>query len=152
MPGSTVPLECQFVKFRNFWVSLCVGCSLLATLAGAAVPPGTPEEIAERVRPMGELCRTGDPCAQVAAAASAAPKTGDQVYNQFCFACHAAGVAGAPKFGDKAAWAPHLEQGMDTLFEHTLNGIRAMPPKGTCMACSDEELRGAMQYMVDAAK
>jgi cytochrome c5 len=140
------------VKFRNLWVSLGVGCSLLATLSWASVPPGTPEEIAKRVQPLGELCRTGDPCAQAAAAASATPMTGEQVYNQFCFACHAAGVAGAPKFGDKAAWAPPLAQGVDTLFQHTLTGIRAMPPKGTCMACSDEELRGAMQYMLDAAR
>jgi cytochrome c5 len=140
------------VKFRILWLSLGIACSLSATLAWANVPPGTPEEIAERVRPLGELCRAGDPCAQAAATASAVPMTGEQVYTQFCFACHATAVAGAPKLGDKAAWAPRIEQGVDTLFQHTLLGIRAMPPKGTCMACSDEELNGALQYLLDAAK
>jgi cytochrome c5 len=148
-------MECEFVKFRNLWVSLGVALSLLAAFAWSDVPPGTPDEIAERVRPLGELCRAGDPCAQgttATASASTGPMTGEQVYSQFCFACHATGAAGAPKLGDTAAWAPRMEQGMDTLFQHTLSGIRAMPPKGTCNACSDDELRGALQHMVDAAQ
>jgi cytochrome c5 len=50
--------------------------------------------------------------------------------------------------GDAAAWQPRIDKGMDTLWQHTLNGLNAMPPKGTCMACSDEELRAAMDHMV----
>ena len=87
-----------------------------------------------------------------AAATASGPLTGEQVYNQFCFACHAAGVAGAPLLGDAAAWAPRIAQGLDVLWEHTLNGINAMPAKGTCMSCSDEELRASMDYMVEAAQ
>lgn len=126
----------------------------LVVLGGAAwafaarVPPGTEDQIRERLTPFGELCRSGDPCAGAAATASTGPMTGEQVYNQSCTVCHATGVAGAPAFGDAAAWAPRIDKGMDTLWEHTQQGFNAMPPKGTCIACSDEELRGAMEYMV----
>jgi cytochrome c5 len=54
--------------------------------------------------------------------------------------------------GNAAAWEPRLAKGMDTLWEHTVNGFNAMPPKGTCMSCSDEELRAAMDYMVEEAQ
>jgi cytochrome c5 len=63
--------------------------------------------------------------------------------------CHATGAAGAPKLGDAAAWAPRIAAGMDSLFTNATNGLNAMPPKGLCMACSDEELKGAIQYIVD---
>ena len=63
-------------------------------------------------------------------------------------ACHDAGVAGAPKIGVAADWADRIAQGEDTLVEHAINGIRGMPPKGTCMSCSDEEIRLAVEYMV----
>jgi cytochrome c5 len=63
--------------------------------------------------------------------------------------CHATGAAGAPKLGDTAAWAPRIAAGMDSLVANVMNGLNAMPPKGLCMACSDEELQGAVQYMVD---
>jgi cytochrome c5 len=114
------------------------------------VPPGTEDEIRERLQPFGELCRAGDECGSGGQAASAGSggMSGEQVYNQFCGTCHAAGVAGAPVLGDPAAWQPRIDKGMDTLWQHTLNGLNAMPPKGTCMACSDEELRAAMDHMV----
>ncbi len=128
--------------------------TLTVAVWAGAVPPGTADEIRERLTPFGEVCRSGDDCAGAGAAttASSGPMTGEQVYNQFCGTCHAAGVAGAPIQGDGAAWEPRLAKGMDTLWDHTLNGFNAMPPKGTCMACSDEELRNAMEYMVEAAQ
>lgn len=129
-------------------------------LAGASVaiaepvPPGTEDEIRERLQPFGELCRPGDACASSAtvAADGGGGMSGEQVYSQFCGTCHAAGVAGAPVLGEAAAWEPRLAKGMDTLWDHTLNGFNAMPPKGTCMACSDDELRAAMEYMVDEVR
>jgi cytochrome c5 len=138
------------VKTIRTWVSLGIGIGMLAAVANA-VPPGTVDEIRERVKPFGQVCRAGDECGQTTAAAATGPLTGEQVYNQFCFACHASGVGGAPLLGDAAAWEPRIAQGVDTLWNHTLNGINAMPAKGTCMNCSDDELRGAMEYMVDAA-
>ena len=85
-------------------------------------------------------------------AAAMAERSGEEVYNTNCSVCHAAGVAGAPKFGDAAAWAPRAEKGIDALLATAISGINAMPPKGTCMDCSDAELKSSIQYMLDAAK
>ena len=66
--------------------------------------------------------------------------------------CHAAGVANAPKLGDKAAWEPRIKTGMDTLYASVLKGKGAMPPKGTAMASSDADIKAAVDYMVGTAK
>jgi cytochrome c5 len=89
-----------------------------------------------------------------AAATAAAPAKPDgaRVYAAGCNACHAAGVAGAPKFGDKAAWAPRIKTGVDALVAAVTKGKGAMPPKGGQSAASDAELRAAVEYMVAAAK
>ncbi len=81
-----------------------------------------------------------------------AERDGKAVYDTKCFVCHMAGVAGAPKFADKAAWAPRIATGMDALMGTVMNGKGAMPPKGTCMDCTDGELKAAVEYMVEAAK
>lgn len=86
-----------------------------------------------------------------APAATVAAGAGEALYKQSCTVCHAAGVAGAPKSGDKAAWAPRIAQGIDALTASVLKGKGAMPPKGGS-AASDAEIRAAVQYMVDAAK
>ena len=75
-----------------------------------------------------------------AAPAAAEPKSGEQVYNGSCMACHATGAAGAPKLGDAAAWAPRIANGMDSLMTNATKGLNAMPPKGLCMSCSADEL------------
>lgn len=85
-------------------------------------------------------------------AAAMADRTGEELYTGKCSVCHAAGIAGAPKFGDAAAWAPRAEKGMDALLATAKTGLNAMPPMGTCMDCSDDELKVAIQYMLDAAK
>ncbi len=77
---------------------------------------------------------------------------GKEVYGQACFACHDTGAANAPKFADNAAWQPRIEQGMETLVSHAINGLNAMPPKGGAMHLSDEDIAAAVAYMVDAAK
>ena len=105
--------------------------------------------------PAGDLCKQGDECgsASAAAAGGGVALDGEGVYNQFCFACHMAGVSGAPKLGDNAAWEPRIAKGMDALWESTLNGVApAMPAKGTCMSCSDDELRAALDYMVESVQ
>jgi len=63
-------------------------------------------------------------------------------------ACHATGAAGAPKVGDVAAWAPRISQGLETLVSHAIKGLNAMPPRGTCGDCSDEEIGATVEYMV----
>lgn len=96
---------------------------------------------------------TAAPTAPAAAApAAASADAGKQIYDVSCMACHSTGAAGAPKVGDKAAWAPRIAQGVDTLVNHAINGIRAMPPKGTCMTCSDDDLKAAVSYMVGESK
>lgn len=77
---------------------------------------------------------------------------GQQVYDQFCFACHTTGVGGAPRLGDVADWTDRSAKGMDVLMASTLNGLNAMPAKGTCMNCSDDELSEAVTYMLDSAQ
>lgn len=71
----------------------------------------------------------------------------ETLYNQTCIACHGTGAAGAPKTGDMAAWKPRMEKGMDTLLTNTKTGINAMPPKGMCMDCTDDEYRALIELM-----
>lgn len=84
--------------------------------------------------------------------AANADDTGQKIYKEKCFACHDAGVAGAPKLGDKAAWEPRLAEGMDTVMKIVMNGKNAMPPKGTCMDCSEADLKAVVDYMVSKVK
>ena len=82
---------------------------------------------------------------------------GKDVYTQSCFACHGTGAAGAPKLGDKAAWAPRIAQGMDTLVKHAISGFSSkpgsmMPPKGGAMNRSDDEIKAAIDYIVEQSK
>lgn len=91
------------------------------------------------------------PASAPAPAAAAASDVGKNIYNTTCMACHASGVAGAPKFGDKAAWAPFIAKGMDDMVQKATQGVGAMPPKGGSTA-SDADFKAAIQYMVDAAK
>ena len=80
--------------------------------------------------------------------------TGDKVYAKSCVSCHGTGAAGAPKMGDKAAWSARIAKGSDALYTSSIKGIAgtAMMPKGTCAACSDDELKAAVDYMVSKSK
>lgn len=114
------------------------------------------EKLVERIKPVAKVCVQGQECegAQTAAvaAAPAGPRTGDQIFNSKCMACHATGAAGAPKVGDASAWAPRIAQGIDTLLTHALNGYNAMPPRGTCADCSDDEIKGTIEYMISQSQ
>lgn len=107
-------------------------------------------KIAQRIKPVASVCASAE-CAGGAAAASApvaaAARTGEQVYNAACTACHSIGVAGAPKKGDAAAWKARMAQGESTVLNHAIHGLNAMPPKGTCGDCSDDELLAAIHFM-----
>ncbi len=98
-----------------------------------------------------EPAAAGAPVPAAGAAAAGVADAGKKLYEASCQACHAAGVAGAPKFGDKAAWAPRIKTGLDTLLASVVKGKNAMPPKGGSSA-SDAELKAAVEYMVNAAK
>lgn len=118
-----------------------------APAGDAAAPVATPAAAVTPAVPV--------PAAPVAATAAApvvaAAGAGEALYKQACVACHASGVAGAPKFGDKAAWEPRIKTGLDMLTASVIKGKNAMPPKGGSSA-SDADIRSAVEYMVNAAK
>ncbi len=86
------------------------------------------------------------------AAGTAMADAGEKTYKMTCFACHGTGAAGAPKFGDKAAWAPRIKQGKATLYQHALHGFKGkkgtMPAKGGRTDISDADVKAAVDYMV----
>lgn len=119
------------------------------------------QEVAARIAPVAKVAVAGQDNSALAAAptpeaaapaAAAADLPGDTVFNQACVACHGAGIAGAPKFGDKAAWAPRIAQGADLLHKHALEGFQGknglMPPKGGRTDLSDQSVINAVDYMV----
>lgn len=77
---------------------------------------------------------------------------GKAVYDKTCVACHASGVANAPKFGDKAAWAPRIATGKEALVASVIKGKGAMPPKAGAADLKDDDIKAAVDYMVGAAK
>jgi cytochrome c5 len=119
------------------------------------------EIVLENIKPVGQVYIAGEsepePAADTAMAAagdagSAGPKSGEEIYNGSCMACHATGAAGAPKLGDAALWAPRIATGIDAMLATAIKGKGAMPPKGLCMACSDAELQSAIEYIVSKSQ
>jgi cytochrome c5 len=85
-------------------------------------------------------------------AAAAPSKAGETTYHSLCTGCHSIGAMGAPRYGDKAAWAPRIAQGMEALYHSALHGKNAMPAKGGNPSLSDADVKAAVDYMVAAAK
>ncbi len=111
--------------------------------------------IEERIKPAGEVCLQGDSsCGGAVAAASAGPRSGEDVYNAACMACHTTGAGGAPMLGDVAAWADRIAKGTDVLYDSGVNGIAGtgMIAKGGCMDCSDDEIYAAVDYMIEGSQ
>ena len=78
-------------------------------------------------------------------------RTGADIYKRYCFSCHAAGVAGAPKMGDAEAWTLRLAKGQDVLLRSTIDGMVGMPAMGLCFDCSEQELASAIGHMSGTA-
>ncbi|MBL1273209.1 MAG: cytochrome c5 [Marinobacter maritimus] len=124
-------------------------------ITAGAVMASVEDEIRARIQPVGEVCLQGDECGEAAAAsetASSGPRSGSEVYDAVCMACHTTGAAGAPVIGDAGAWAPRVDQGMETLISHAINGLNAMPAKGGCASCPDEEIQAAVEHIVAESK
>ena len=118
-----------------------------------------PDAVAERIQPVGRVefgsggpSKGGDAPAPVAAAQKGGAADGKSVYDQVCQVCHNAGVAGAPKLADKAAWAPRLKQGVPALVQSATKGKGAMPPKGGNASLSDAQVRAAVEFIVSQSK
>ena len=131
---------------------------------------GDARAVAQRLKPVGTVVIGDVPApvagAQLPAAASGVKSTsgepiktaaaggqgaGKKLYDTACMACHAAGIAGAPKTGDKAAWKPRIASGKEALYNSALRGKNAMPPKGGSSA-ADADVKAAVDYMVGLAK
>lgn len=106
-----------------------------------------PEMVLSRIAPVA-LYNTGAPLPEPK---DAVPLTGEQVYNRLCMTCHDTGVTDAPIKGNADQWAPRIAQGADTLFKHSLEGFNAMPAKGGDASLSDEEVKNAVVFMVNAS-
>lgn len=159
-------------------IAVAVGLSQYVT-SGLKVDPSLPtmseEAIARRIKPVGEVMVAGNDAPATAPAAAAPSPTpapaaapapapaapapvaqakvdGQAVYDKACTICHGAGIAGAPKVGDKAAWSARIAQGQATLYEHAIKGVRGMPAKGGNPALSDAEVKAAVDMMVGMSK
>ena len=126
------------------------------------------KNVAARIAPLAQVAVAGQdnsaPAAKAEATAAAAgsaapaamPKTGTELFEQSCSACHGQGIAGAPKAGDKAAWAPRIAQGTAMLYEHALKGFTGktgmMPPKGGRMDAPDDLVKQAVDHMLEMAR
>ena len=111
--------------------------------------------IVDRISAAGRVCVEGESCKAPVAkviAVAAGPLSGKEVYASGCAACHDSGAAGAPKLGDVAAWTPRADKGIDKLFSNAWFGYNAMPAKGMCKKCSEDEIKDAVVYLVDNSK
>lgn len=123
--------------------------------------PANQAVVAERIEPVAKVAIAGQDNTALAPTptASAAPAEdlgGEEVFNMACMACHGAGVAGAPKMGDKAAWGPRIAKGAETLHKHAIEGFQGsagfMPPKGGRADLSDKSIINAVDFMIAGSK
>jgi cytochrome c5 len=158
----------NFMLVLGILVAIALGLYVLARNVSAKTQeqhvladPMMLAAVGERIKPVAKLAVAGQDNSALAppkteAAAPLADMTGDQVFNMACMACHGAGVAGAPKYTDKAAWAPRIAKGIDTLHQHALHGFQGqagvMPPKGGRVDLSDKSIMNAVDYMVAGSK
>ncbi len=108
-------------------------------------------EMSERLAPAGEVAMASEVGGTPTAGGSGG-RSGEEVYNTKCMSCHASGAAGAPKVGAAVEWAPRVEKGIEALYTSAISGFNGMPPKGLCFDCGDDELKAAVDYMVEHSK
>lgn len=176
-PKQLIAAVAGFFLFTVIGIILLVKFVTTAKLTGEGSDAMSPQQIAARLRPVADEGFTlidarapnqlqnaeavspapapPAPASDAAAPATLAADAGQKLYQSACQVCHGAGIAGAPKFGDKAAWAPRIAQGPAVLNDHAIKGFTGkagvMPPKGGSSA-SDDEVKAAVEYMVNAAK
>ncbi len=114
-----------------------------------------PEAVQERIEPVAEVT-VGEPPAVEAPAAetetASAGGVGEKIVSSVCASCHAAGLMQSPKIGSADDWAPRIEKGIETLYQHAINGFNMMPAKGGRADLTDEEVKAAVDYMVSQAQ
>ncbi|WP_038175597.1 MULTISPECIES: c-type cytochrome [Vibrio] len=130
---------------RKMLTALVAAITFSSASFAANVSQEQYDAIAERIKPVGDVYLAG---AEPVKAEPTGPRDGATVYGTFCIACHASGVSGAPKTGNAEDWAPRIAQGKDVLANHAINGFNAMPARGSCMDCSDDEIIAAIEHMI----
>ena len=141
------PQQLVVVILLSFLVPI-VGIILIVQLVVSAptADPGAlkPEVVAQRIQPVGRV-EIGAP------AAAPGARAGEDIVKTTCAACHQAGVANAPKLGDKAAWAPHIKEGLNAMVAAAIKGKGAMPPRGGDASLTDSEVARAVVFMANQA-
>ena len=162
-------MQSETAKTRLFVFAL-INLSFMVLGSNAAEQ----QSVEDNVRPAGQVCLAGQSCVgSTSGSAPAAPVTSsraaapvaavveevaavaaefaafdvESTYQMSCFACHGTGAAGAPILGDADAWALRMEKGMDAVMVNVVNGVNAMPPKGLCFTCTDDDLAAIVAYM-----
>ncbi|KJY84385.1 cytochrome C [Vibrio galatheae] len=130
---------------RKMLTALVAAITFSSATFAANVSQEEYDAIAERIKPVGDVYLAG---AEPVKAEPTGPRDGATVYGTFCIACHASGVSGAPKMGNAGDWSPRIAQGKDVLKNHAINGFNAMPARGSCMDCSDDEIVAAIEHMI----
>lgn len=154
-------------------LAVAISAALLLAACGKEAPKAEAPAAAPAAAPVAEAPKVEAPAAEAPKAAEAAPAAapavaeapkaaetasidGKSVYNKTCSMCHAAGVAGAPKPGDKENWAPRIAQGTETLYKHSIEGYTGnsgmMPARGGNPKLTDDEMKAAVDFMVAQSK
>ena len=131
----------KVVKFRVL-LSLFISALFFVSVNAQET---TDDDIANRIKPIGQVHIAG-----AAPAVAAGPRSGKDIYDSACVACHTSGVLGAPKLHDAADWQPRLdEKGYDQVWKNAVVGINAMPAMGTCGSCTEDDIKSAIDYMIE---
>ncbi len=137
---------------KMMYLSIAVAVVLIAVVVpfsmsgkGKSDAVSNADDVESRIAPVAKI-------EMQAGGADGGAKDGKTVYNTVCAGCHGAGVMGAPKMGDKGAWAGRIGQGMATLDNHAINGFKGMPARGGSASLTDDEVKGAVEYMVNGSK
>ena len=141
------------IKIISLTTILLLGLLSTVSVYSASNPK---QAIIDRIKPAGEVCVEGQDCGNIstasASAGSSGVRSGEDIYKASCFGCHGTGAAGAPKLGDAAAWKARSGQGLDGLTKSAIAGKGAMPPRGTCSGCSDDDIKASIKYILDNSK
>ncbi len=177
MSGSLSKSDQSFLRQFSLAIGGLMVVSVMLVLLALAINnsephetnPEMPAKVAARIAPAGAVYAGDTGRAAMQAAADSAAKAavaqvayggttdGKEIYDHLCTSCHTAGIAGAPKLGDKAKWGPRIKEGLDTLVKHAIDGYHGpdgnfMPPKGGNPALTDEQIKAAVTWIVDQAK
>lgn len=177
MSGSISKSDQSFLRQFSVMISGLAVLTVVLILSALAIynhepketNPNEPAKVAERIAPAGGVYAGDTGRAAMQAAADAAAKAaasqvayggttdGKTIYDHLCTSCHTAGIAGAPKLGNKTMWGPRIAEGLDTLVKHATEGYHGpdgnfMPPKGGNPALTDAQIKAAVTWIVDQAK